>query len=202
MLPTPQVKASAQPTPKASCPTAKHPRVVQPGNCASLDHTDPVGNIKGIKVLAQSHVALLEPPGCNKSVDLVALNVVQVLNGRLDLALVGLDVHNEDEGVGVFDELHGGLGGEGVLDDRVLVQRVLLGGGPGGVLRFPGEGKGLRPVEVDLGVDSGALLGKSSLRQLLGDRRCLGCSHGCVLGAISFRRKSRSGAVSCGRRLP
>lgn len=77
-------------------------------NCyyTPLDHTNPVGNIKGIEVLAEANVALLQPPGGDEGVDLVALNLVEVLHCLLDLALVGLDVDDEDEGVAVLNELH------------------------------------------------------------------------------------------------
>ena len=57
------------------------------------------------------------------------VDIVQLLDGGLDLVLVGLDVADEDEGVVVLDLLHGGLGGQGVLDDVV------------GILRLKGEGR-------------------------------------------------------------
>ena len=37
--------------------------------------------------------------------------------------LIGLDVADEDEGVVVLNLLHGGLGGQGVLDDVVGILR-------------------------------------------------------------------------------
>ena len=57
------------------------------------------------------------------------VDIVQLLDSGLDLVLVGLDVADEDEGVVVLDLLHGGLGGQGVLDDVV------------GILRLKGEGR-------------------------------------------------------------
>ena len=142
---------------------------------STLDDTDPVGNIEGIEILGKADVGLLESAGGDEGVDLVALDAVEVLDGGLDLSLVGLDVDDEDEGVGVLDELHGGFGRQRVLDDGELVEGVLLGGGSGSVLGLAGEGEGVGAVEVDLGVNSGALLG-DALLEALGDRCCLGCS--------------------------
>ena len=142
---------------------------------STLDDTDPVGNIEGIEVLGKMDVGLLESTGSDEGVDLVTFDAVEVLDGGLDLSLVGLDVDDEDEGVGVLDELHGGFGRQGVLDDGELVEGVLLGGGSGSVLGLAGEGEGVGAVEVDLGVNSGALLG-DALLEALGDRCCLGCS--------------------------
>ena len=142
---------------------------------STLDDTDPVGNIEGIEILGKADVGLLESAGRDEGVDLVTLDAVEVLDGGLDLSLVGLDVDDEDEGVGVLDELHGRFGGEGVLDDGELVEGVLLGGGSGGVLGLAGEGEGVGAVEVDLGVNSGALLG-DALLEALGNSCCLGCS--------------------------
>ena len=142
---------------------------------STLDDTDPVGNIEGIEILGKADVGLLESTGGDEGVDLVTLDAVEVLDGGLDLSLVGLDVDDEDESIGVLDELHGRFGGEGVLDDGELVEGVLLGGGAGGVLGLAGEGEGVGAVEVDLGVNSGALL-RDALLEALGDRCCLGCS--------------------------
>ena len=55
----------------------------------------------------------------DEGVDLGHVDVVQLLNGRLDLVLVGLDVDEEDQRVVVFDLLHRGLGRQGMLDDVV-----------------------------------------------------------------------------------
>ena len=73
---------------------------------ASLDHSDSVGNIQGIIILAQSNIALLQSPRSNQSVDLFAFNIVQIPDSGLDLSLGGLNVHNKYESVGIFDKLH------------------------------------------------------------------------------------------------
>ena len=57
----------------------------------------------------------------DEGVDLGDVDIVQLLDGSLDLVLVGLDVADEDEGVVVLDLLHRRLGRQGVLDDVVRV---------------------------------------------------------------------------------
>eukprot|EP00639_Heterosigma_akashiwo_P001132 CAMPEP_0194566752 /NCGR_PEP_ID=MMETSP0292-20121207/5503_1 /TAXON_ID=39354 /ORGANISM="Heterosigma akashiwo, Strain CCMP2393" /LENGTH=112 /DNA_ID=CAMNT_0039416387 /DNA_START=783 /DNA_END=1118 /DNA_ORIENTATION=- len=90
-----------------------------------LDDADAVGHVQGVEVLGQPHVGLLQPVRPHQRVHLGALDLVQLAHGLLDLALVGGDVHNEDEGVVVLNLLHGGLSGQWVLDGAVLVH--LLG---------------------------------------------------------------------------
>ena len=63
----------------------------------------------------------------DQSVDLNTLYVVQLLNGVLDLPLVCLDIDNENQGVVLFNPLHGRLSVEGVDDDLVLVQSLGVG---------------------------------------------------------------------------
>ena len=43
-------------------------------------------------------------------------NFVHLLDSSLDLWLVGLDIDDEDEGVVIFDFLHGRFSGQWVLD--------------------------------------------------------------------------------------
>ena len=57
----------------------------------------------------------------DEGVDLGDVDIIQLLDGGLDLVLVGLDVADEDEGVVVLDLLHRRLGRQGVLDDVVSV---------------------------------------------------------------------------------
>ena len=73
----------------------------------------------------------------DEGVDLGDVDIVQLLDGSFNLMLVGLDVADEDKGVVVLDLLHGGLGGQRVLDDGVGVHLVPLGSGLAGVLRVP-----------------------------------------------------------------
>lgn len=54
--------------------------------------------------------------------NLLHVDVVQLLDGGLDLRLVGADVDDEDEGVGVLNLLHRGFSGKRMLDDGVGIQ--------------------------------------------------------------------------------
>ncbi len=64
-----------------------------------------------------------------------------------------LDVADEDERVVVLNLLHGGLGGERMLDDVVGVHAVAAGGGLPRVLGRPHRPEGLGSVELDTGAD-------------------------------------------------
>ena len=81
------------------------------------------------------------------------VDVIQLLDSRLDLVLVGLDVADEDQGVVVLDLLHGRLSGQGVLDDVVSIHAVPAGSRLARVLGGSGRPEGLRPVELDTGPD-------------------------------------------------
>ena len=132
----------------------------------SLNDTNLVSNIKCIVILAESDVSLLQSLGGDKSVYSVSFNSIKLLDGILDLTLVALNVNNENKGIGVLDQLHGRFGGQRILDDRVLVQDVLLGGRLCSILGCLGKVNSLSTVEVYLVVDTGSLLG-DSLGELL-----------------------------------
>ena len=83
--------------------------------------------------------------------DLLDVDLVHLLDGGTDLWLVGVDVNNKHQGVVVLDLLHGGLSGEGVLDDVVSVHPVPAGGRLAWVLRSPGWTEGLGTVELHAG---------------------------------------------------
>lgn len=58
----------------------------------------------------------------DEGVNPLDLDVVHAGHGVLDLLLAGLQVDNEDQGVGLLNLLHRRLGGQGVLQDGILVQ--------------------------------------------------------------------------------
>lgn len=91
-----------------------------------LDNSDSISNIQCIVVFRQLHVALLQSSWGDESVDLLALDFVQFLDGGLDLALIGLDIHNKHESVTVLDKFHGGFSGEGVFDNAVFIHRTFF----------------------------------------------------------------------------
>jgi hypothetical protein len=94
----------------------------------------------------------------DQSVDLDGVNVVQLLNSGLDLALVGLDVDNEDQGVVLLDLLHGALSVERVQNDLLGVELGLTGDGDTGVLGRPRELQGLGAVEGGRGANLAGLV--------------------------------------------
>lgn len=94
----------------------------------------------------------------DEGVDLDGVNVIQLLQSLLDLALVGLDIDDEDEGVVLLDLLHGALGVEGVQDDVVGIHAGVTGDGDTGVLGGPRELQGLGAVEGGRGADLAGLV--------------------------------------------
>lgn len=60
----------------------------------------------------------------DKGVDLGHFDIVQLLDGRLDLRLVGSQVSDEHKSVVVFDLLHGRLSGQWIFNDRELIQSL------------------------------------------------------------------------------
>ena len=87
----------------------------------NLDDADAVRHVERVVVLRQPHVRLLLAVGSNEGVHLAAGDLVHGLDRVLDLPLVRRDVDNEHERVVVLDLLHGGLGGQGVLDEGVPI---------------------------------------------------------------------------------
>jgi hypothetical protein len=109
----------------------------------------------------------------DQSPDLEGLDVVQLLDGLLDLPLVALQVDDEHQRVVLLNLLHGGLSVQGVLDGPELVHpgQVVdrLSRVPGGT----GESEGLGSVERDRGSD-------------LADRGRVGSLKGGLLGGLSL----------------
>jgi hypothetical protein len=115
----------------------------------------PSGLIKALTTSPQTKNQRYIP---DQGVNLDTVNVVELLKSLLDLALVGLDVDNEDEGVVLLDLLHGGLGVQGVQNNTVEVQSGTVGNGNAGVLGGPRELEGLGAVEGRGGADLAGLV--------------------------------------------
>lgn len=138
-----------------------------------LEDTDLVGNVEGVLVGSEADEGLLLAVGADEGVDVGSLNVVELLEGSLDLALVGSAVDDEDEGVDLLDLLHGRLGVEGEQDGLVGVHARSVGNRLPRVLGLAGQLEGLGAVERDRGADladlvaggalEGSLLGGSGL---------------------------------------
>jgi hypothetical protein len=102
-------------------------------------YRDLVGGRGGIN---GSHIrALANAP--DEGVDLEGLDVVELADGLLDLALVGLGVDDEDEGVVLLDLLHGRLGVQGVNDGAESVHAGERVDGLALVLGSTRKGEGL-----------------------------------------------------------
>lgn len=100
----------------------------------------------------------------DKGVNLDGVNIVKLLKSLLDLALVGLDVDNEDEGVVLLNLLHRALGVERVDDDLVLIQAGLVRNALAGVLGRAREDQGLRAMEGRRETDLAGLVGVNLLK--------------------------------------
>merc|ERR1712064_117476 len=103
--------------------------------------------------MSKSHIGFLVSGWPDQCVHFGDIDVVQLLDGSLDLVLVGLDVTDEDKGVVLLNLLHGGLSGQRVLDDGVGIHLVPLGSGLTRVLGVPGSPEGFGPVELDASSD-------------------------------------------------
>lgn len=97
----------------------------------------------------------------DKSVDLLGINVVELLEGTLDLSLVGLDINDEDESVVLLNLLHGTLSVERVDDDLVRIEAGLVVDGLAVVLGSTRQDQGLGAVEGGRESDLAGLLGVS-----------------------------------------
>lgn len=84
----------------------------------------------------------------DEGVDLEYVQIVKLLQGLLDLGLVGLDVDDEDQGVVLLNLLHGALGVERVDDYLVLVEARQVRDRLAGVLGGPRQLQGLGTVEA------------------------------------------------------
>ena len=144
--------------------------------------------------------------GCclpDKGVDLDGVNIVELLEGSLNLTLVGLDVDDEDEGVVFLDLLHGALGVQGVENNLVGVKCGLAGNRHARVLGRPGELEGLGAVESGRGANLAGLVKLSppdlsvsgaELMRVEGRSRTYGRAlHDCLGGSIS----PGGGACAC-----
>lgn len=94
----------------------------------------------------------------DQGVDLDGIDIVKLLQGSLDLGLVGLDVDNEDKGVVLLNLLHCALSVERVDDDLVLIEAGLVLDGLAKVLGVTGESESLRETERGRSSDLGLLV--------------------------------------------
>jgi hypothetical protein len=113
-------------------------------NTTSLNNGELGGrNVESIDISGQAGESLLGAIRSDEGVDLDAADVVLLLERSGDLALVGLDVDDEDEGVVLLDLLHGRLGVERVDEDLGGIHARLMGNRLAGVLARTRQLEGL-----------------------------------------------------------
>jgi hypothetical protein len=105
-------------------------------------------NVESVDVGGEAGESLLRAVRSDEGVDLDTADIVLLLEGGGDLALVGLDVDDEDEGVVLLDLLHGGLGVERVDEHLGGVHAGLMGDRLASVLSGTGEREGLGAAKL------------------------------------------------------
>jgi hypothetical protein len=91
-------------------------------------------NVQRINVSSQPCESLLRAVGTDEGVDLDGGHVILLLESGSNLALVGLDIDDEHEGVVLLNLLHGGFGVERVDEDLAGVETRLRGDRFAGIL--------------------------------------------------------------------
>jgi hypothetical protein len=123
-------------------------------------------------------------------------DVVQLLDGLLDLPLVGGDIDNKDQSVVVLDLLHGGLSGEGEPDHIELLRAHGSRTSLHNHFRASGELKRLGLVEVHLRADHRRLAAGTLLER---GRGLLGCGRNELNGG-GIKNNSIGGISGAARR--
>lgn len=81
-----------------------------------LNEANAVGHIKGVLVRGKADESLLLTVRADERVHPGSLDIVGLLEGSLDLALVRVTVNNENKRVDILDLLHGALRGQWVQE--------------------------------------------------------------------------------------
>ena len=68
-------------------------------NTPNLEDTNLVGDIHSLVLARKTHERLLEAESRDDGVDVLALDVVELVDGIADLSLVGAEIHEEGEDV-------------------------------------------------------------------------------------------------------
>lgn len=129
-----------------------------------LEDTNLVGDIHSLVLARKTHERLLEAESRDDGVDVLALDVVELVDGVADLSLVGAEIHEEGEDVlrlryeyrnsfSHLNLLHRRLGDHGLLDDGVNVHLIVLGDGSSLILGLAGKLQSVRAEEVSVRVN-------------------------------------------------
>ena len=68
-------------------------------NTPNLEDTNLVGDIHSLILTRKTHKRLLEAEGRDDSVDVLALDVVKLVDGVADLSLIGAEINKEGENI-------------------------------------------------------------------------------------------------------
>ena len=117
----------------------------------TLNETNAVGHVKSILVSSEANKRLLLAVRADEGVDLSSVHIVHLLQGLLNLVLVGLAVHNEHQGVHLLNLLHGALSVEREKKNLVGVSARQVGSALARVFRVARKTEGLRAVERSRG---------------------------------------------------
>mmetsp|Transcript_37074 Transcript_37074/g.93028 ORF Transcript_37074/g.93028 Transcript_37074/m.93028 type:complete len:229 (-) Transcript_37074:49-735(-) len=162
-----------------------HPQ--QASQAGTSYDADLVGHVKSVIVVGESHVCLLDGVRPDEGVDARGGDVVHLLDGVLDLALVGSRVDEEHQGVVLLNLLHGALGRQGGLDDLGVVHFAQPRHRPPRVERLAWLLERLGTVEPH----AGAHFARPVAADLLhGIRSLLGRRHGFLLALRSLTLRS------------
>lgn len=104
-------------------------------------------------IRGESDESLLGTIRSDEGVDLGNLNIVELLDGSLDLVLVGLDVNGNNEGVVLLNLLDRDLRVDVVLNDLELVESGVVSNRLALVLGGSGKAESLGLTESSVGTD-------------------------------------------------
>ncbi len=100
-------------------------------NGHKLDKANLVGNIHSLNIAGQTNIRLLGTIRADQGVYAGSINIIQSLNGILDVLLVGTDINNKHQRVVLFDFTHGAFSGQWEFDDAEFVHtRIFWDGFP------------------------------------------------------------------------
>jgi len=114
-------------------------------NC--LDETNLVGNVQSINISGQTDESLLVTIRSDESVNLSGFNIIETLDGILDLVLVGLNINKEGQGVVFLNLLHGSFGVKRLTDNTVLIHTRSMSNRLASVLGSTVQNQSLGDVE-------------------------------------------------------
>ena len=129
-----------------------------------LEDANLVGNVHSLVLSGKTHERLLEAESRDDGVHVLALHVVELVDGVANLSLVGAEVNEEGEDVlrlvvirvialPYLNLLHSRLGDNGLLDDGVNVHLVVLRDGSSLILGLASKLQSMGAEEVSVGVN-------------------------------------------------